>query len=136
MRTMLLAVLALGLSGCVTPQDAEVLTGDALAARLSGQELRLRPPAESDFDGLVFVARLRPNGIADMSAEADGKPVDLFSDTERWRVEGQSLCIFDGAGPDRSDCIRVDWIAGNRLQLTETRPGGARETSTGTMSPL
>ena len=71
-----------------------------------------------------------------MSALIDGERSRFFEDEESWEVRGQTLCIFDAGGPDDSDCIRVDWVGGGRIQLTEVRPDGARETSVGTLTPL
>jgi len=137
MRNAIVGLAGLALSGCATvPEGADVLTGDALAARLSGQEMRLRPPEDDPFEGLVLIAQFRANGAAAMSGEADGQPIEMFTDTERWQVRGQDLCVFEGQTPEDGDCIRVDWITADRVQLTEVKSDGALETSLATLTPL
>lgn len=137
MRILASAICLAGLASCTAvTEDAVILRGDALAERLSGQELRLRPPEGTADPNFVLIARLRPDGRSDMSAELDGQPVDAFEDTETWRVEGQTLCIFDGNAPDGDDCIRVDWISGDRIQLTQARADGSNLVTVGTLSAM
>ena len=135
-RFTLLALLAVAACADI-PEGAEVLTGDALAARVSGQAFEVSPPADSFLgEGIILRAELQPDGVANMSASENGKKIGLFEDTQQWSVQGQTLCISDGPEPKATDCIRVDWIQGNRMQITDKRPDGDTDVSIGTPTPL
>ncbi|WP_137699447.1 hypothetical protein [Marimonas lutisalis] len=118
------------------PEGAEVLTGKTLHARLSGQILSFAPPEAAEMPGVVFFAALQPNGIARMSATADGKPSRFFDSSQNWQVRGQTLCIFDGETPKDNDCKRIDWITGNQVQVTDIRRSGRKDIIRGTLTPL
>ncbi len=137
-RTIFAATMLAALAGCATLHEgAAVQTGDALARSLSGQRLVIPPPGESGLpDGMLLIAALRADGVADLSATVDGERTALFDDRQSWTVRGQELCIFDTPRPEDSDCIRVDWVAGNRIQLTDQRQNGGSGTSAGTLTPL
>ncbi len=139
MRRSALALAILGgLAACQTiPESAETLTGPDLTAELTGQRLVIRAPQDAvGQQDLVLIAALRADGTAGMAAQVDGVMVDAFADEERWEVQGQDLCIFDSPEPVARDCIQVDWIGDGRIQLTETRPDGTRQSSVGTLTPL
>ncbi|MBT8408069.1 MAG: hypothetical protein KJN93_00405 [Alphaproteobacteria bacterium] len=134
----LFVVSMLSLAACAAvPPDAEVLRDDDLAAAVSGRMLTVTPPEGSDMpDGMMFFARLQPEGVALMSAELNGEPSPFFSQTQSWSVQGQSLCIFGGDTPEPSDCIQADWVSPSAIQLTETRRDGTTETNIATITPL
>lgn len=131
-----IALLAIGACAQI-PAGAEVLTGDALAARVSGQAFEVAMPANEIFgEGVLLRAELEANGVANMSATENGERIRFFDDTQRWSVRGQSLCISDEVEPEPSDCIRVDWIQGNRMQITDIRSDGEKDVGVGMLTPL
>ena len=133
LMTSLAALAVVGACAAV-PAGTQALTGAALQAELSGQRLELPPPDGSGIaDGVLLLAELRTDGVAQLSATLDGDPIDLFDQTGRWQVRGQTLCIYDGAQPEANDCIRIDWIGGGRLQLNDTSTG---DVGIGSYAPL
>ncbi len=137
-RTLVVTVATLlGACAVAVPEDAEVLTGEALSAALADRKLTIAPPPDSGFSGDVLqVISLRANGSASMVALLDGEPTGLMDDNRQWTVRGQRLCIFDLPQPDPRDCIRVDWVGGGRFQLTEVNSDGTSVTGVGTLSAL
>ncbi len=130
MRIKFLSVLScLAMAGCMTPMVGDPLTGAALEARLSGQNLALTVTDPSI--GTPVNIRLYPDYRVDLTY-ADGE-----IQTTQWRVDGQGLCFAGRVETNRFYCRNiVIGREGSHFTVYDTRSSASDRLASGVLSPI